>query len=163
MGSGAAGRKTLVCATYALFIYCAPRPEGRSRSGLDFDEFNLEFAQGSERALSGINESLWVSFGRLVRSRAADTQRARTPAFGWLYGSFTVNEVERIMIRNLSSVSTTFYHYYRRRSGSQLFAPARTKRLENDFNCRRAARPPSRNGYYTRYQLNTVTLTLILS
>lgn len=64
-------------------------------------------------ALSGINESLWVSFGELVRTSARPTRSARARAFGWHYGSLTVNEVERIMIRNLSSVSTTFYYHRR--------------------------------------------------
>lgn len=73
----------------------------------------------ARNALSGINESLWVSFGRaLLAERAADTQRAQLSAGSM--DPFTVNEVERIMIRNLSSVSTTFY-YHQRQNGFQAF------------------------------------------
>lgn len=48
---------------HLYIIHLHRTPEGHSCSGLDFDEFNLAFAQGSANALSGINESLWVSFG----------------------------------------------------------------------------------------------------
>lgn len=50
-GEGGRGRwqnERRRCATYALFI-CAAPPKGTC-SRLDFDEFNLAFAQGSERA-----------------------------------------------------------------------------------------------------------------
>lgn len=47
-GRRAAGRKRRR-ATYALFICLRCTPKGTC-SGLDFDEFNLAFAQGSERA-----------------------------------------------------------------------------------------------------------------
>lgn len=47
-GRRAAGRKRWR-ATYALFICLRCTPKGTC-SGLDFDEFNLAFAQGSERA-----------------------------------------------------------------------------------------------------------------
>lgn len=61
----------------------------------------------ARNAPSGINESLWVSFGRaLLAERATDTQRAQLSAGSM--DPFTVNEVERIMIRNLSSV---FYYF----------------------------------------------------
>lgn len=91
----------------------------------------------ARNALSGINESLWVSFGRaLLAERAADTQRAQLSAGSM--DPFTVNEVERIMIRNLSSVSTTFY-YHRRQNGRtafKLFAllTERGAYLGNNFN-----------------------------
>ncbi|CAL1686089.1 unnamed protein product [Lasius platythorax] len=48
----------------------------------------------ARNALSGINESLWVSFGKaLLAEREADTQRAQRSAGSM--DPFTVNEVEK--------------------------------------------------------------------
>lgn len=70
----------------------------------------------ARNALSGINESLWVSFGKaLPTERKADTQQREKRSAGSM-DPFVVNEVERIMIRNLSSISTTFYYHRRGRA-----------------------------------------------
>lgn len=58
-------------------------------------------------ALSGINESLL----RLRSVRLVRSGRSRHAFGAGTTDPLLLNEVERIMIRNLSSVSTTFYYY----------------------------------------------------
>lgn len=109
------GRKDTACHLCIIHLRRTPKA---TCSGLDFDEFNLAFAQGSRIALSGINETLWVSFGSKLDARNKRDRQYATPRpirdGCSLYGSLTVNEVERITTRNLSSVSTALLRYHQR-------------------------------------------------
>lgn len=113
----AAGREATGDAACHLCIIHLRRTPKATCSGLDFDEFNLAFAQGSGSALSGINESalgfIWgPQDGTATAAAGAGGEGLRTSdardSAACLYGSLTANEVERIMTRNLSSVSTAF-------------------------------------------------------